>query len=406
MTARRGATALAAGSALTGLLAYAVFAICTRTLGSEGAAPVSVLWTWWGLAGAALTFPVQHWLTRSVAAHGDASRVRRALPRLATLAAGIALAAGLAGWLLREDLFRRDDAVFPLLMGVLTLTSVVMGVTRGGLGGQRRFEAVAVTLVAENAVRLVGVASLALAGNDDPAAYGACILLGHGVALVFPSAFRFAGASAEAEPVLGFLSGAALGQLLSQVVLTGGPVLLAVSGGSAADVTILFAGLALFRAPYMVVVGMAASLTGRVTRLVVEGRRRELDRLRLALLAGTVALAAVAAGLGAGLGPWLVRSVFGDDIRLDATPAALLAAGSAVAIANLLLTIVVIAHGRPAFTASAWVAGSVLAAPTYAASLADLDRIALLFAAAETATFLVLLAVDAGLTRRLVATGQ
>ena len=36
MTARRGAAVLAAGSAVSGILAYVVFAVSTRALGAEG----------------------------------------------------------------------------------------------------------------------------------------------------------------------------------------------------------------------------------------------------------------------------------------------------------------------------------------------------------------------------------
>ncbi|MBA2463514.1 MAG: hypothetical protein H0V42_00860, partial [Nocardioidaceae bacterium] len=69
---RPGATsALAAGSIVSGLLAYLFFALVTRGLGAEPAAPVSVLWSYWGFAAAGVTFPVQHWIARSVAAGGE-----------------------------------------------------------------------------------------------------------------------------------------------------------------------------------------------------------------------------------------------------------------------------------------------------------------------------------------------
>ena len=58
----RDTSALAVGSATSGLLAYVFFAIVTRALGSEGAAPLSVLWAYWSFAGAALTIPIQHWI--------------------------------------------------------------------------------------------------------------------------------------------------------------------------------------------------------------------------------------------------------------------------------------------------------------------------------------------------------
>ena len=53
--------------------------------------------------------------------------------------------------------------------------------------------------------------------------------------------------------------------MIGQAVLTGGPVVLALAGGSARDITALFAGLALFRAPYIVALGLVSQLTGRFT---------------------------------------------------------------------------------------------------------------------------------------------
>ena len=78
---RRAPVALAAGSVVSGLLAYVLFALLTRGLGAEAAAPVSVLWTQWTFAAAALTFPLQHWVTRSMVA-GHAGDVRAAAARI------------------------------------------------------------------------------------------------------------------------------------------------------------------------------------------------------------------------------------------------------------------------------------------------------------------------------------
>ena len=75
---------LAAGSVVSGLLAYLLFALVTRGLGATPAAPVSVLWTLWALAGAAFTFPLQHWITRSVVAGMDPAMVAPAGGRFGT----------------------------------------------------------------------------------------------------------------------------------------------------------------------------------------------------------------------------------------------------------------------------------------------------------------------------------
>src|SRR3954469_9205006 len=92
----RDTAALAAGSAVSGLLAYVFFALVTRALGAEAAAPVAVLWTYWSFAAAALTFPLQHWVVRAVVAAGGEGPVRRALPSITGLALLVALLAGTA----------------------------------------------------------------------------------------------------------------------------------------------------------------------------------------------------------------------------------------------------------------------------------------------------------------------
>ena len=87
----------------------------------------------------------------------------------------------------------------------------------------------------------------------------------------WPSAFRLSrgGTDGDGDSPWAFLAGAGGGQVIGQVVLTGGPVVLALAGGSPAEVTALFAGLALFRAPYTL--GAGAGLPAH--RLVQPARR-------------------------------------------------------------------------------------------------------------------------------------
>ena len=95
MTTRmRDTSALGVGAALSGVLAYVFFALVTQVLGPVRAAPVSVLWAYWSFAGAALTFPLQHWVSRSVPAHDGERSVREALPGVALVSVGLAALAG------------------------------------------------------------------------------------------------------------------------------------------------------------------------------------------------------------------------------------------------------------------------------------------------------------------------
>ena len=352
-TSRRPATALALGSVVSGLLAYVLFAMITRGLGAEAAAPVSVLWTQWAFAGAAFTFPLQHWITRSVGA-GHEGDVRRAAARVSLLVLAAALLLGFLSWLVRDQLFHRDDAWFPVMVVLVTLGSAAVGVVRGGLGGRGRFEAVAWSLVAENGLRCLLVGGLLLLGVHNPVAHGLCLVAGSLVVVLWPDALRFTVDGAGQSRPFAFLGGAATGQLISQTVLTGGPVLLALLGGSAREVTAMFAALALFRAPYMVALGSVPQLTLRVTRHAVAG---EYDVLRSLLRGlGLVAVVAVAlAGvLGALLGPEVLHLVFGASVDVASGQSAVLAVGCTIAVANLALMVSALAQDRPAGVAGAW----------------------------------------------------
>ncbi|MGI8993054.1 MAG: hypothetical protein ACR2FP_02020 [Nocardioidaceae bacterium] len=395
MTLRtRDTTALAAGSLLTGLIAYVFFATTTRALGPVAASPVTVLWTYWSLSAAAFTFPVQHWIARTATAY-DEGVVRRAVPRIAAVVAATSALVGLLSWFAGDILFRRDQAVFSLLMVGVTAGSGLMGVARGTLTARRRFGSVAVMLVAENAVRWLAALVLVVADVEEPVAFGVCLVAGHLVAFGWPSSLRLMPGRLRttAGSPLGFLSGAASGQLLGQVVLTGGPVVLALRGGSAAQVTALFAALALFRAPYMLALGVVAQLTGRLTTLVVGGQRAELRRVQVAIVTSAVASAALAALVGGTVGPVLVRWVFGDDVTLDAATTILVAIASAVALANLVTTVLVLALNRAGAVVRAWILGTGAAAAVLVISDTNaLDQTCWAFLAAQVVALLVLLA--------------
>ncbi len=131
------------------------------------------------------------------------------------------------------------------------------------------------------------------------------------------------------------------------------------AGGAPADVTALFAGLALFRAPYTFAVGLVAPLTNRLTNLVVQGRARALGRFRLGVVLATGGAILVGAPLARWLGPPLMELVFGEGVRLDGDLTMLLAVGTAFAMANLVLTLLAVARGRSVGLVRGWLIGAV-----------------------------------------------
>jgi O-antigen/teichoic acid export membrane protein len=137
-------------------------------------------------------------------------------------------------------------------------------------------------------------------------------------------------------------------------------VVLALAGGSPTEVTVLFAALALFRAPYTLAIGMVAQLTARFTTLVVQQQREALDRIRSLLAVVTVVLALLAAPVGAVLGPWLLPRIFGHSVHMAGRLTAVVASASTVAIASLVTTLLLIALGRTTGQVRAWLGGGVV----------------------------------------------
>ena len=399
MSRRRAPLLLAAGSVVSGVLAYVLFALVTRGLGASAAAPVSVLWTVWALAGAAFTFPLQHWITRCVTA-GRAGEVRGSAGRVAAVVVAVSLATGALAWAFRDRLFHRDDAWFPALVVLVVLGSAAVGVLRGSLAGRGRMGAVAVSLVAENAVRCLLVAVLLLAQVHDPVAHGLCLVAGSLVAL-WPGTWRFDEVGAGRGGSLSFLGGAATGQLLAQGVLTGGAVVLALLGGSPGEITAVFATLALFRAPYMVVLGTLPQVTHHVTALVEAGDLPALRLLagRLAVL-GTVVVT-LGAVIGGTAGPALVRAIFGDTVEIGHGDAGVIATGCALALVNVVLMVAALALDRPGRVAGAWglavLGGAVVLLPT--TWLLPVERVAFAFVAAELAATVLLAVVASSVLR-------
>jgi O-antigen/teichoic acid export membrane protein len=227
-------------------------------------------------------------------------------------------------------------------------------------------------------------------------AYGAVLVAGYATATLFPSALvpRRTGQAGDTA-ALGFVTGASAGQLLAQVALTGGPVLLAAVGGAPAEVTALFAGLALFRAPYTLAIGLVSALTGRLTRLVVSGRREALARVRRSVVTLTGALA-IAGGLGgAWLGPPVMELVFGEGVRLAASDTAVVAVGSVFALANLVLIVGALARGRPHAAAVVWLLAAPVGVAGYLLRGGDaLDNTCWAFLAVEAAAWVGFLVLD------------
>jgi len=187
-----------------------------------------------------------------------------------------------------------------------------------------------------------------------------------------------------------------MAQLLGLIVLTGGPVALALAGGTPGEVTTLFAALALFRAPYIVALSLVAQLTGRITNMVVRGEEVALRRIRNTILRTTAAAVVVAGVAGALVGPSLLKLIFGAEVKLDPGQGAVLALGCTLAVANLVVTVSVMAQRRPSAVAWSWMAAAAAAGGVFVALSASspMERTVWCFLVAEAVAFGALLLVE------------
>jgi O-antigen/teichoic acid export membrane protein len=348
------ASSLLAGSLVNGLTAYVFIAIGTRALGADAFAPVAVLWSFWAASAAVLTFPIQHWAIRRIEVEGGTGSVRASLGRVAGWVAALTVAETAVAAIWAEDLFGDPGWFWPTAVAVLALGSAILGLARGVLAGGGRYHAAAALIGGENLVRLAaGIGAVAL--SDDPRLLAAALLVGPLVVLGWPSAGRLDPATAPGD--LGLIGSAGAGILVSQVLLNGGPPLLAVVGGAEAEVTALFAALAVFRAPYLVALGLSVRATAPITRAVEDGRETEIRRSTLAGVAAGLLLAAAAVPAGWWLAPPVLELLFGDGSRPAAATAAAVAAGAVLALVALGLTVVLIARGSRVGVIATWLAG-------------------------------------------------
>jgi len=390
----RDSLALATGSALAGVLAYVFFALATRSLGAERAAPVSVLWSYWAIAAAVLTFSVQHWIIATLASDGHETTVARSLPRIAVVGVALAVAMGVLSFAARDLLFHRGGVAFPAMVAAVTAGSLFTGVVRGALAGRRRYVASAVCLVSENAVRVGGAVTAAVA-DAGAAAFGLSLVVGSFSGLLWIRALRFEHSYPLSRPVrnpLALMSGIAGGSLIAQVVLTGGPAALAVVGGSPAEVTSVFVALAVWRAPYVVALGVAPQLTGWLARLEQQGQHARLARLRVGTVVATGLTVGFAVLFAVTVMPWLLREIFGEDVELATGLLVLLGIGTALGLGNLVLLLLLLALNRPRAATGAWTAALVVAVGWLVTGIDQpVERVVLAFLLAQVTAFVVLL---------------
>jgi hypothetical protein len=354
-TIRRETGSLLVGSVANGLAAYGFVALGTRSLGAEAFAPVGVLWAFWALSAATLTFPIQHWAIRTIELEGGTGALRPAARRLGAWIGAVAAIQVVVAAVLRDRLFGDASWFWPAAVALLAVGSAYLGVLRGVLAGSGRYHPAAMVIGGENLLRLgAGIAAVIL--TDAALPLGAALLTGPLIGVLWPGAHRLSAATPLRSPVA-LVGAAGLGLLAAQVLLNGAPIVLPLVGGSERQTTVVFTTLALLRAPYLMALALSIRATAPLTRLLAGKRPARAVRLVDAMLVGCLGSAALLGALAAPIGPPVVAALFGEGTRPEAATAAWLAGGAILALGGLAFIVILIAAGAGRALVLSWLAG-------------------------------------------------
>jgi O-antigen/teichoic acid export membrane protein len=384
-----GTWMIALGALVASLGAYALQVIGGRALGAEGFAPVAALWTIGFLVHTIVMLPVEQMTTRTVTLSGGdvlPTHTRRQI----AIALGMGSAAGIAVAALAVDRFFEGNVAFIAVMALLMLGRVVMTLGRGTMAGRRRFAAYGISMMFE-AVTLTGLGVLFAVLGAGAAWFGAAIAAAPlTVLLVRPYLVRkhTAGAPAALPESASLLQLLVVASALSQLILAGGPLVVSLVGGTAAEVSVYFITFTLLRGPITASYGLATRFLAAMATALSERKTQVLHDWATRLAAIGTAAAAIA-GVGSYfILPTLIEMLYGAEFRPTALVAGLGGAGAVAALAILFISQILIARGRTRDIAVSWLAAAVVAGVVLAISDAEpLLRTAYTFFAGELSAF-------------------
>lgn len=367
---RDGTPAIAAGTLVAGVAAYAFQIVGGRALGDEGFAPVASLLSAHSLILAVLLTPVELLTVRrlTLAQGGSPDESDR---RSISLTVAVSVMAMVGFVAFTVDRFFSGQAVYLIIGAAVVATHALFAVARGALAGRGRYAAYGLVSGAAAVIRVaLAAAWLGLSTTDVALAW--TVALPPLVILAWrpfhrPSR-RGAGRARAGSGAL--MAGFVLAGAISQAFVLVGPLvagaLVADAAQAGAVVSVLFVVFSLGRAPLLLAQNLSARLLAGLTKMVARQADDELRswsrRLGLAGLVGAPA----AYLIGASLGPEVITALFGSAFTPDETVAGLAFAGCALAAASVFLDQVLIALGATGKLAAAWTLALVVGGTTLA----------------------------------------
>ncbi|MEV0677132.1 hypothetical protein AB0I60_11470 [Actinosynnema sp. NPDC050436] len=353
--------------AVASVLGYGLLVLCGRVLGP---ADYRVFITFWGVAfglGSAIS-PIEQEVSRLAAEAELAGRRSGAdVPKVVAVAAGIVAVFGALLFIpgVNGQLFPDHGELAAVTLGA-GLGYAVLYAVRGLLVGHGRITPYAGITAVEPTIRAVVAVALVVAGLAGITPLAVAVAAGTFAWLVFaPRAARLVdvrGAGRGWGPVARTTSALMAGSALTATVVTAFPAMvnLLAPGGDPAEVGSFLSALTLARFPLVLLLPVQAMAVPAVVRLVAaeDGRRRLAGWL---VKGGVAALVVGAVGtvLGALLGPWLVRLVFGPAYVVAGWAVGGLVLSSVLLAAVQLLAAVLVAFARPGVVLRVWACTAV-----------------------------------------------
>jgi len=312
----RGTVVIVAATAVSALAVLVFQAVASRSLGTNGFAPIAVLWTVMFLLYTVLQLPAEQHLMRALVVTRSRDDLRSVYKAMAG-AFGLALVIGTAFTAATVDRFFEGRWEFIPIIAAIVVSRSIMSTARGSLAGHRRFAAYGATIAVEAVALFVGGVAVAMADGGAVGFAAVMFLAPLATLLMRPFApIEGHGARPDVDPQPpSFLAWLILATAASQAIIAGGPIAVSFIGGSATAVSIFFTSFALLRGPITSAYNLVARVLPDFTELAHSAEPYRLWRWGTRLVIFGLAVGAVGA-LGAGLflRP-LVGAIYGESFR-------------------------------------------------------------------------------------------
>ena len=381
----RGASILAVGIGVTGLVTYTFFALASHTLSKDDYGGIALLWSAVFIVVSVLYRPVEQLLSRTIAdrdARGQtgSEHLRVAATIQLSLGALFAVVALAFRGRIENDLFDGSSTLYWVLITAV-LAYAASYFARGFLAGSRRFGLYGGLVFIEAVARCMFPLAVAIGVAEGQGAVALGIAAAPLLSLiVLPWAFRrrmAAGGSplaegegpeADVEFTLshgaGFASAVLVIMVAEQTFLNAGPLLIKATESPAVEASALagfaFNVLLIARAPLQLFQAVQTSILPHLTTLRATGESDPFKRsinvtlTAIAVFAGGVALTMLA------LGPTIMDLAFGGHFDYPRGGLVMVALGMGLYLSAATLNQAALAHAKAREAAGIWVTAAVV----------------------------------------------